>query len=86
MKKKTNSIKTALRLGEEYRDEITGFKGVCTGITVYLNGCIQALVTSRKLKDDGDSVSQWIDEQRLVANPVAAAGGPQPTPRGMPHP
>ena len=77
------NMETALDLGQDYKDDVTGFEGVCTGVTVYLNGCIQGLIESRKLKDDGTMTSMWIDEQRLVARPLAVAGGPQNTPPGL---
>ncbi len=82
-----------LTLGEKYRDTITGFVGVCTGICAYLYGCRQALLTP-ELDSDGKIVKGiWIDEQRLVLadigaelESVAVSGGPQDHPSGPEHP
>lgn len=76
-------LETSLELGQTYRDEITGFEGVCTGVTIYLNGCIQALLEP---KDKPDAKHKWIDEQRLGVPALATAGGPQSTPPGPGHP
>ena len=52
-------------LGCTYKDRVTGFSGVCTGICFYLTGCNQVLLTP-KAKEGGDYVeSRWLDIQRL---------------------
>jgi hypothetical protein len=53
-----------IKLGQEYKDLITGFKGVCTGITTYISGCTQALICPR-CKKDSKSEAEWLDIQRL---------------------
>ena len=74
-----------VKLGDKVKDSITGFLGVVTGISKYLNGCISILVTSNKLSSDGKEVSEWFDEQRLDSKSEAIAGGPQKRPPVM-HP
>lgn len=54
-----------MKLGDFVRDRITGFEGVATGVANYITGCTQWLVTSKKLKPDGDTVANWLDEVRL---------------------
>lgn len=51
-------------LGQTVKDQITGFKGVVTGLGVYITGCQQVLVQPPLKK--GDFVeSRWFDEDRL---------------------
>lgn len=54
-----------MKLGDHVRDKITGFEGIATGVATYITGCTQWLVTSTKLKPDGDTVANWLDEVRL---------------------
>jgi hypothetical protein len=51
--------------GKEYRDVITGFKGICTGVTMYISGCSQALICPPVKKDGTLAESEWFDIQRL---------------------
>lgn len=62
MKNIENYIDT---LGHLAKDKVTNFEGVITSISFDLYGCIQAIVTSRKIDDKGDSVSKWFDINRL---------------------
>ena len=71
------------RLGDTVTDSITGFSGVVTGKTQYLNGCIQLLVTPPGLHDGKPITGQWIDEQRFGPS-TATAGGPQDSPPALP--
>lgn len=55
------------RLGDQVRDRVTGFEGVVTSRTDYLNGCVRYGVSPRKLKDDGSFIEAvWIDEPQLT--------------------
>lgn len=54
-----------IELGREYRDKITGFKGVATGYVQYITGCNQALLAPQVGQDGALRDSQWFDEQRL---------------------
>jgi hypothetical protein len=49
----------------EYRDIITGFKGICTGKVVYITGCDQALISPEAKEDGTLPEAHWIDVQRL---------------------
>lgn len=66
-----------VKLGETYRDSITGFEGVATGRFEYLHGCVridlEAIV-------DGKPAREIFDEQRLTTAPSATAGGERPAP------
>lgn len=63
-----------MQLGDTVKHKITGFEGVTTGRAEYLTGCTQWLVTSRTLKPDGDSQSQWLDEIMLMPQDVPNVG------------
>lgn len=83
-----------VKLGSKVRDVITGFEGIATGRTVYLNGCVHVLVTRGVVDEKGMPVSDWFDEQRVQTLEVGAfkaqpseatAGGPAPAPPRMPR-
>lgn len=81
-----------MRIGDRIRDKVSGFQGIATGLTEYLNGCRQFLVSPETLGAKGEPIKgQWIDEQTLevveggvFADPfspreptkAATAGGP----------
>ncbi len=76
-----------IELGFVYKDRISGFEGVATAKTKYLNGCISVLLTPQGLSDDGKKMkSEWIDIQRLIEDSGIAVGGPGPTPPSLPTP
>lgn len=54
-----------IQLGMTYKDKITGFTGVCTGICNYISGCNQALLVPKCGEDGTAKDSQWYDVQRL---------------------
>src|SRR5512137_2305117 len=54
-----------IQLGEEYRDSISGYVGVATGIAAYLNGCVKVLLEG-PLNSKGELQELWFDEQRLA--------------------
>ena len=62
---KENVMGSIIKLGAEYRDKITGFKGVCTGYCEYISGCNQALLAPRVGKDGKPLAGEWYDVQRL---------------------
>lgn len=66
-----------IKLGEKYKDSITGFEGVATAMTEFQYGCIRYCLESKELKD-GKPVECWFDEQRLVVpkNVRGTSGGP----------
>jgi len=63
--KQEDAMRQNEMLGAEYRDKITGFKGVCTGYCEYLSGCNQALLIPRVSKDGKSPDGGWYDVQRL---------------------
>lgn len=78
-----------IKLGNEYRDKVTGFTGTATAKTEYLNGCVQFILESKvKPEAPGEKPNSiWVDEQQLEevkANPAPAqrrtGGGVRPTP------
>jgi hypothetical protein len=54
-------------LGRKYKDTITGFEGVATGLASYISGCSQVLLAPPVTPDGAMRDAQWFDEQRLVA-------------------
>lgn len=74
-----------VKLGEEYEDHITGFRGVATGRFEFLHGCVRVMLEGQQ---DGKPEEFTVDEQRLRTpkgdrpEPTATAGGPNGTPRG----
>lgn len=82
-------------LSDKVRCKVSGFEGIITGRTEYLNGCIQLLVNPRCDKDGKPVDGVWIDEQQLevleynaidLSGGEKPIGGPQNSPPGMPHP
>jgi hypothetical protein len=55
-----------VELGREYKDKITGFKGVAIGFVQYISGCNQGLLAPSVGEDGAMKDAQWIDEQRLT--------------------
>lgn len=46
-----------VKLGEEVKCRVTGFKGIITSMTEYINGCVQCYVTPKQTptqKKEGD--------------------------------
>lgn len=71
-----------VKLGEKYTDKFTRFTGVAMARTEYLYGCTSIGLLPLKLNEEKGTPSNWvwIDEQRLVEDSPAKAGGLQPTP------
>ena len=59
------TMRSSVTLGAEYKDKITGFKGICTGECTYISGCNQALLSPRVGKDGKAPDGTWYDVQRL---------------------
>ena len=75
-----------LKLGTRAQDKITGFTGIVTARAEYLNGCVTYKLQPEKLTADGAVVKgDWFDEQQLIDDSKAEAGGPQERPPEM-HP
>ncbi len=64
-----------IKLGKEYTDSITGFKGVATAYIVYITGCIHIELTPKATKVGGSKdLPQWFDESRLDPKSGLLAG------------
>lgn len=72
-------------LGSKVKDSITGFEGIAIAKVIYLNGCISYQVKSQKLYSGKTLDAEWFDEQNLMNQSKAIAGGPQDRPPEM-HP
>ena len=76
-------------LGSRVRDTITGYEGIVTGRSEFLNGCVSICIARSEVTKDGDVKFEWFDEQRVkviergafASEPTSAtAGGPHPIP------
>ena len=56
---------TMIKLGDNVRDNISGFSGIATGRSEFLFGCKRILIEPKELKDGIPISGQWIDEQRI---------------------
>ena len=74
----TREKMSKLKLGKRYKDTISGFEGVATGVADYLYGCRSVQLSGGT---DGKVESEWFDEQRLEGvTSTATSGGPQNNP------
>ena len=73
-------------LGYKYRDIVTGFVGIATSKTTYLNGCERVALTASGLNKDGKSIDpefvdfdqvEFIDEGVRAKVTKKDTGGPQ---------
>jgi hypothetical protein len=80
--------KANVQLGDEARDTITGFSGVCVARTEWLNGCWRITLQPKSLNKDGKPVdSETFDDFQLeVTNPKQQPVGSKETggPRDAP--
>ena len=73
--------------GDQLKDLITGFEGICTGRADYITGCNQYSLTT-KIDKNSESRNMWVDENRLKLTKASALsleigkdpGGPQNSP------
>jgi hypothetical protein len=79
----------AIKLGTTVTDSVTGFTGVATSRTEYLNGCIRVGVQP-VAKDNKIEDAFHIDEQQLVQHGsleiINGPGGDRPGPSKLPSP
>jgi len=79
-----------IRLGQKVRNKITGFVGIATARTEWINGCIRFTVEAEYKKGEKESPTDVCDEKLLEVvsagiskdvekylEPVARQGGPQ---------
>ncbi len=54
-----------IKLGSKVKDKVTGFVGIVTSRTEYLNGCVRCSVTPKVKKDNKIIEAEWVDEMQL---------------------
>lgn len=80
--KKANKVNFKFNLGDEVKDVITGFSGIITSRTQWLNNCNTYGVQPTRLKDGVPGERQHFDEPQLeivvekVFQESRATGGP----------
>ena len=57
-----------LKLGATYKDQITGFEGVASGIVKYMTGCDQVLLAPQA-RDGVKLDAHWFDKPRVIRMP-----------------
>jgi hypothetical protein len=78
-----------IKLGDRYRDKVTGYEGVTTAEYVFVSGCVQYNLV--RLDKDGKLENECFDEQRLErvkAEPktrVHRTGADHPAPANPTH-
>jgi hypothetical protein len=69
-----------IQLGDEVKDNVTGFKGVVIGITQFLNGCARVGVQAAAAKDGTIKPPEWFDvPQMTVVKAAKVKAGPRNT-------
>ena len=62
-------MKEEIKLGDKVKDKVSGYEGIATSRTEFLNGCFQIEVTSRLKKGEKITVDSLagvaIDQQQL---------------------
>lgn len=72
-------------LGKEYKDSISGFRGIAIARSTYLYGCVRILLTPTSLKSDGDFLPDgWFDEPQLMVIRTKKVAKPKRAPTGGP--
>lgn len=56
-------------MGQRGKDKITGFTGIVTGRSEYINGCVH-LMLEATAKPGQKPVHSWFDEERCVATNI----------------
>lgn len=76
-----------IKLGDNVKDRITGFKGIALARAEYLAGCVRILIQPEGLDEKGEArESDWIDEGLVVLvkengeKKAPATGGPANAP------
>lgn len=87
----TNKFKSDTRLGDKYRDPLTGFEGVATAVTFYLHACER--ITLEYVKDgkieyesfDAPRLVHVASGQQPVTTRTGGPGGREARPNGTPR-
>ncbi len=78
-----------IKLGQEVKDSVTGFKGIAIGRTTYLQGCNRILVVPKvnKAGELLDSVAFDEPDLEVIGDGILPKPKPKPTkPPGGPRP
>ena len=78
-------MNTNIELGDRVKDRISGFGGIVTARSEYLNGCISMLVQPARLDEGGkkikgiwfDDVQLEVEEQKAFGSLERPTGGPE---------
>lgn len=55
-----------IELGDRVRDPVTGFQGIASSMTTWLNGCIRVAIQPEKLDKDGKVADErYFDQAQL---------------------
>jgi hypothetical protein len=72
------------QLGDRVKCRVTGYTGIVTAVTHWLNGCRRLGIQDEKLKDGKPAEAQYFDDEQLevvkrgVHKPVTLAKTPAP--------
>ncbi len=69
-----------IELGTTYQDSITGFVGVATGHTRYLDSSDVVFLEPRVIWDGKNSEGKWVSVTRLAPAPAVLVAGVEATP------
>lgn len=73
-------MSTKIALGQQYKDSITGFKGIAVSRIEYITGCIQYELQPHGVQKDGTTkAAKWFDECRITCDGKGPKGGPAPS-------
>lgn len=61
-----------VELGDEVKDAVTGFTGIATSITIYLNGCRRIQIAPPADATNKYQDERWLDEPQLEITKRAA--------------
>ena len=56
-----------VKLGDQVKDRLTGFKGTAVARAEYLYGCVWVCVVPEELHDGKPVDDVWFDEERLIS-------------------
>ena len=77
-----------LKLGQKVKDRISGFSGVLSARSEFLNGCVRLQLTPDRLHEGKLIEAEWFDETQVdvledtpAPEPKTRPGGPRPEAR-----
>jgi len=78
---------TRIKMGDRIKDSISGFKGIATSKTEWLNGCKRWLISPEELHDGKPIEAQWFDAEQVALvkslgpRNAKPSGGNKPAPK-----